>query len=187
MTQLLPGNSYIMRLKLVGQEKSLQKHQITLNVKRKLVFEKYGDCTYQDSCIFDKPYPCELYKAVDAEVYRVMDPYSKPLADEGYTEAGLTMAPPDYVEFMVDEDNRITFSPYYTGMLVPLRDNTGRAVGAYGYYPGDYKWGADFSEYNQYCKRVSDTQFEFYAVYCLPDFQFGYLDRGVFKVTIKMI
>lgn len=184
LSKVRPGSKYIMRLKLVGQENSLQKQQITITVKRKLTFEKFADCTYKDDCMFEYAYDCELFKATDSEVYRVMKPYTEGLAAEEYTAAGLSMNPPDYMEFMVEENDRITFDPFYTGMLVPVPG--GKTCGAYCYYPGEYKWGKDFSEYNKDCKRLSDKVFQIYAVYCLPDFQYGFLDQGAFKITITI-
>ncbi len=179
-----PGRKYVMRLELEGQEKSLQYQRITLTVRRKLTFVKYADCLFSDTCLFEESYECELFKAEEAEVYRLMDPYTEGLEKEGYTENGLTRNPPDYIEFMVDGTGLITYDPFYTGMLVPTP--SGALAGAYGYWPGDYIWGKDFSSYNSLNRRVSDKQFVLWPVYCLPDFNHGFLNDGVYQMTITL-
>ena len=73
-----------------------------------------------------------------------------------------------------------TYSPFKTGMLV-----NGLYM-AYAYYPGEYQWGKDFSDFNKENKKISDTEFQLYPVYCLPDYQYGFLNEGAYKLTITM-
>lgn len=184
LDKILPGRKYIMRLDVVGGEGSLQQTRLTLTVSRRLQYVKYADCTFRDECLFDGTYDCELWKATEAQVYRVMDPYSRGLQEEGYVEEGLSRNPPEYLEFRVDEAGNIAYEPFYTGMLVPT--TTGARVGAYGFYPGEYIWGKDFSSYNAMNRRTSDKEFVLYPVYCLPDFAHGFLNEGVYKLTVTV-
>ncbi|MBP5398247.1 MAG: hypothetical protein J6Y32_06465 [Bacteroidales bacterium] len=184
VAQIRPGRKYVMRLELEGSEKGLQYRTITITVRRKLTFVKYADCSFKDECLFEAAYDCVLFKAEEAQVYRVMDPYTEGLEKEGYVAAGYSRNPPDYLEFMVDDSGLITYEPFYTGMLVPTP--AGTLVGAYGYWPGDYKWGKDFSSYIPLNRRSSETQFILWPVYCLPDYSHGFLNEGAYQITITL-
>ncbi|MFR0773746.1 MAG: hypothetical protein ACLSH3_08095 [Alistipes finegoldii] len=70
--------------------------------------------------------------------------------------------PSAYVQFAVDAKGQITYEPFCTGMMVNAKYT------AYAYYPGEYIWGKDFSDYNKENKKLSDKVLQLYPVYCLP-------------------
>ena len=180
LSQLKISRNYRMKLSIREGVSPSGRDEVVVNVTRKIVFNKYGDCTYYDECIFENAYKTEIYKAEGEEIYRVLDPYSEGLVAEEYAAEGWMGQTPDYVEFSV-ENGYIVFKEFATGMLF----NKGHM--AYAYYPGDYQWGRDFSKYNEKCLKLSDKHFQLYAVYCLPTFQYGYLNDGIYKIDIEVL
>lgn len=179
IAKLKVSEKYRFKLDIVEGSSPALRNSVVVTVSKKLIFEKYGDCSWFDECIFEKAYDTEIYKAVGEDIYRVLDPYSEGLVAEEYAALGWMGQTPDYVEFTVTGD-KITFSEFPTGMLVNAK------YMAYAYYPGDYIWGRDFSKYNDKCKKLSDKHFQLYAVYCLPEFQYGYLNDGIYKIDIEV-
>ena len=114
-----------------------------MSVSRQLTFDYLGKCDYRDACVFDGTYKADIYRAQEAEIYRVMDPYTEGLIKEEYAENGWMGTPAPYVQFAVDANGQITYEPFCTGMMVNAKYT------AYAYYPGEYIWGKDFSEYNK--------------------------------------
>lgn len=171
---------YRMRLDIIDGVSPSGRSTITVTVTKKLVFKKYGDCDYFDECIFEKAYGTEIYKADGEEIYRVMDPYREGLVAEEYAANGWMGSTPDYVEFHC-EGNHIIFNEFPTGMLF-----NGKYM-AYAYFPSDYKWGRDFSKYDAHNLKLDDKHFQLYAVYCLPSFQYGYMNDGIYKIDIKVL
>ena len=57
---------------------------------------------------------------------------------------------------------------------------------AWAYYPGEYQWGKDFSSFNSRNRQLSEKVFQLYPVYCLPDFQYGFLNEGAYPLTIVL-
>lgn len=110
-----------------------------------------------------------------------MEPYTTGLIAEEYADAGWLGSPDPYIQFSVDEDESISFEPFNTGMLVNGK------YAAYCYYPSEYLWGKDFSDYDKENIRISEKEFQLCAVYCLPSFQYGFLNEGVYKINIKII
>lgn len=177
--KLRTTDKYRMRLVIDDGVSPSGRSSVILTVTKKLVFEKYGDCTYFDECIFEKAYETEIYKAQGEEIYRVMDPYREGLVAEEYAAEGWMGTPPDYVQFTCEGD-RIQFKEFPTGMLF------NKVHMAYAYYPSDYIWGRDFSKYDAKCKKLNDKHFQLYAVYCLPSFQYGYMNDGVYMIDINV-
>ena len=175
--KLKTSNKYRMKLDIMGDVSPSQRSSVIVTVTKKLVFDKYGDCTYYDECIFEKAYETEIYKAQGEEIYRVMDPYRQGLIDEEYAAEGWMGAPPDYVEFTCEGDH-IIFNEFPTGMLF------NKTHMAYAYYPSSYLWGRDFSKYDAKNKKLNDKHFQLYAVYCLPTFQYGYMNDGIYMIDI---
>lgn len=186
LEDMTPTGKYSMRLTIKNNASASGQNQVIITAGRKLTFESLGKCDWHDSCLFTDTYETEMFKAREGNIYRVTDPYSEGLVAEDYAAEGLMQNPPEYVEFYCDDEGNITYEPFKTGMLVPV-GNEGLFM-AYGYYPSDYlpAWGADFSEYDKENRRISETVFQLYPVYCLPDFRHGYLDPGVFKLTITL-
>lgn len=182
---LNPNRKYRMRLTLKDSLSPSGRGSVIVTVSRKLSFEKYGDATYMDYCMFDNAYDVELYKAKEADIFRVIDPYSKGLVAEEYAAEGLMQTPPEYVQFSCDPDGHIYFEPFTTGMLVPTGAEAGKCM-TWVYYPGEYKWGKDFSLFDADNKRLSDKEFQLYGVYCLPDLSYGFLNEGCYKIEIKV-
>ena len=174
------GVKYRLRLTLLSGVSPSDISKLVVTVSRKLTYEKIGDCLYYDSCIFDNAYTAEIYKAKEADIYRVKDPYTKGLIAEDYASEGWLGKPDAYVQFTVDKDGMIRYEPLNTGMLVNGLHS------AYAYYPSEYKWGKDFSEYDTENKKISDTEFQLYPVYCLPSFQYGFLNEGAYKLTVTL-
>lgn len=175
--KLRTSNKYRMRMEIADGVSPSGRSSVVITVTKKLLFEKYGDCTYFDECIFEKEYETEIYKAQGEEIYRVMDPYRQGLVAEEYAAEGWMGTPPDYVEFSCVGDH-ISFKEFPTGMLF------NRKHMAYAYYPSDYLWGRDFSSYDARNMKISDKHFQLYAVYCLPTFQYGYMNDGIYKIDI---
>lgn len=177
--KLRTSGKYRMKLDILNGVSPSERSTVIVTVTKKLVFEKYGDCTYFDECIFEKAYETEIYKAQGEEIYRVMDPYHEGLVAEEYAAEGWMGSTPDYVEFTV-EGKYIHFKEFPTGMLF------NGVYMAYGYFPSDYLWGRDFSKYDSKCLKLNDKHFQLYAVYCLPGFQYGYLNDGVYLIDINV-
>lgn len=171
------SDKYRLKLSIDDGVSPSGRSSVVVTVTKKLVFEKYGDCTYYDECIFEKPYETEIYKAQGEEIYRVMDPYREGLIAEEYAAEGWMGTPPDYVQFTCEGD-RILFKEFPTGMLF------NKVHMAYAYYPSDYLWGRDFSKYDSKCRKLGDKHFQLYAVYCLPSFQYGYMNDGIYMIDI---
>lgn len=181
LNRLGVSDKYRLRLTLKNDISPSGRSQIVITVSRKLTFVLIGKCEYLDVCVFEKAYTSEIYKAEEASIYRVADPYSEGLMAEDYAANGWMGSPSEYIEFSVGDDGIITYEPFNTGMLVQgLYD-------AYCYYPSTYVWGKDFSEYDKENKRLSDTVFQLYPVYCLPDFQYGFINDGAYPITITLL
>ncbi len=178
--KLKTSEKYRMKLEILDGVSPSGRSSITVTVTKKLVFEKYGDCTYFDECIFEKAYETEIYKAEGEEIYRVMDPYREGLIAEEYAANGWMGSTPDYVEFQCS-GNRIVFKEFATGMLFNAK------YMAYAYFPSDYLWGRDFSKYDAQNLKLDDKHFQLYAVYCLPEFQYGYMNDGIYKIDINVL
>ncbi len=178
--KLKTSEKYRMRLDILDGVSPSGRSSVTITVTKKLVFKKYGDCTYFDECIFEKAYETEIYKAEGEEIYRVMDPYREGLIAEEYAANGWMGSTPDYVEFQCSGE-QIVFSEFPTGMLF-----NGKYM-AYAYFPSDYEWGRDFSKYDAQNLKLDDKHFQLYAVYCLPEFQYGYMNDGIYKIDIDIL
>lgn len=179
--KLRTSEKYRMRLEILDGVSPSGRSTVTITVTKKLVFKKYGDCTYFDECIFENAYKTEIYKADGEEIYRVTDPYREGLIAEEYAANGWMGGTPDYVEFTCDDNNHITFKEFDTGMLFNGK------YPAYAYYPSDYQWGRDFSKYDAKNLKLDDRHFQLYAVYCLPTFQYGYMNDGAYKIDIYVL
>lgn len=180
LSKLKVSRKYRFKLEITDGVSPSNRSTVVVTVSKKLIFEKYGDCTYFDECIFEKAYNTEIYKAAGENIYRVKDPYTEGLIAEEYAAMGWMGQTPDYVEFSVEGDH-ILFTEFPTGMLV------NQVYMAYAFYPSDYVWGRDFSKYDEQCKKLSDKHFQLYAVYCLPSFQHGYLNEGIYKIDINVL
>lgn len=175
------GKKYRLKLTLIGLLSPSNISSVVVTISRKLTFESLGECEYFDECIFEKAYRTTIYKAKEADIYRVMEPYTTGLIAEEYADAGWLGSPDPYIQFSVDKDESISFEPFNTGMLVNGK------YAAYCYYPSEYLWGKDFSDYDKENIRISEKEFQLCAVYCLPSFQYGFLNEGVYKINIKII
>lgn len=171
---------YRMRLSIKDNLSPSQKGSVVITANRKLNFKRLGKCTWTDRCVFDNSYQADIYKAEEADIYRVMDPYSEGLTVEEYAENGWAGTPSEYVQFSVRPDGSIYFEPFCTGMKVQGK------YPAYAYFPSEYKWGKDFSQFAADNRQISDKEFQLYPVYCLPDFQYGFLNDGAYRLTILL-
>ena len=179
-----PVGKYRIRLTIKSALTPSGRDEVIITAGRKLTFELMGKCLWHDTCLFEDAYETEIYKAREGYIYRVMDPYTEGLIAEEYADAGLMQSPPEYVQFVCDKDGFIKFDPFKTGMIVPTP--AGTYCMAYAYYPGDYQWGKDFSHLNTDNRKISDTEFQLFPVYCLPDYQYGFLNEGAYKLTITL-
>lgn len=164
-----------------------KKGRTTVSVSRKLTFDLLGKCKYFDICLFSETYEADIYLAREAEIYRVMDPYSEGLLKEDYVTEGWGGTPDPYVQFACDDNgNVIRYEPFCVGMMV-----NGKYT-AYAYWPSDYKWGRDFSDFDKENKKIWNEEeqrydkIQLYPVYCLPSFQYGFLNEGAYPVTITL-
>lgn len=180
ITALAPMMKYRIRLKIKSELSPSDKGEVVITASRKLTFEPIGKCMWHDLCLFEHAYEADIYKAAEGEIYRVMDPYTPGLLAEDYAKEGWMQNPPEYVQFICDKDGYITYEPFKTGMMV-----NGLYM-AYAYYPGEYQWGKDFSDFNKENRKISDKEFQLYPVYCLPDYQYGFLNDGAYKLTVTL-
>lgn len=171
---------YRMRLTIEGEASPSNRVQTVVSVKRKLTFEYLGKGTFFDNCIFEKPYEADVYRAQEAEIYRVMDPYTPGLIAEEYAANGWMSQPPAYIQFSCDAQGRISYESFRTGMLV------NGLYEAYAYYPSTYVWGRDFSSFDAENRKLSGKVLQLYPVYCLPSLQYGYLNEGAYPLTITL-
>ena len=172
------GKKYRMRLTILGELSPSQRGSVVITATRKLTFKHLGKCEWTDICLFDGTYTADIYKAEEAAIYRVSDPYSEGLVAEEYADAGWMGTPSEFVQFQVLDDGSIVYEPFCTGMKVQ-----GKYL-AWAYYPGEYQWGKDFSSFNSRNRQLSQNVFQLYPVYCLPDFQYGFLNEGAYPLTI---
>ncbi len=170
---------YKIRLTIKDGLSPSKRGQTTVSISRKLTFDYLGKCRYFDIFLFENTYEADIYRAREAEVYRVMDPYSEGFLTEDF-DAGWAGVPAMYVQFLCDENGMITYEPFCVGLMFQAK------YPVYAYWPGQYKWGKDFSEYNSQNRKISDKEFQLYPVYCAPDFQYGYLNDGAYPVTITL-
>ena len=171
---------YKIRLTIKDGLSPSKKGQTTVSVSRKLTFDLLGKCKYFDICLFYDTYEADIYRAREAEIYRIMDPYSEGLLKEDFITEGWGGTPDPYVQFSCDANGQITYEPFCTGMLLQAKHPV------YGYWPGEYKWGKDFSEFNKENKKISDKEFQLYPVYCAPSFQYGYINDGAYPIKITL-
>ena len=184
INELSLTEKYKMRLRINDGASPSRRDKTMITLSRRLTFDSLGVCTYADSCLFEKSYKAPIYKAREAEVYRIMDPYTKGLLDEGYAEAGLMTAPCKYVQITVNADKSINFEPINTGMLVPA--NYGGKVQehlTWGYHPTAYMEAKpdssnDFSRYAASNRKLSDKELLLYPVYCMPTLYYGFISFG---------
>lgn len=175
------GKKYRMRLSLGdGTLSPSEKGEVVITASRRLTFKSIGTCLWTDRCVFDGTYEAEVYKAEEAEIYRVMDPYTEGLRAEDYADSGWLGTPSEYVQFTVRDDGSIYYEPFCTGMNVQGK------YPAYAYYPSEYQWGKDFSSFDAMNKKISDKEFQLYPVYCLPSFQYGFLNDGAYQLTMVL-
>gem|GEM_PF-559003 len=175
---------YKMRLRIKEGASPSKRDKTIITLSRRLTFDPMGECTYIDSCLFENSYKAPIYKAREAEVYRIMDPYTKGLLEEEYAEAGLMTSPGKYVQITVNADNSINFEPINTGMLVPA--NYGGKVQEHliwGYHPTAYMEAkpdssTDFSRYASLNRKLSDKTLLLYPVYCMPTLYYGFVSFG---------
>lgn len=194
ISQLSLTESYKMRLSIKDGASHSKRDKTDITLSRRLTFEPIGECVYIDSCLFNEAYKAPIYRAVEAEVYRIMDPYTKGLLAEEYAAHGLMSAPAKYVQVTVNADNTLSYEPINTGMLVSANyaGSTQKHV-VYAYHPDDYMAEDDtydFSRYTRMNKKVSNKKLVLYPVYCMPTLYFGYLSfgpyTGAFPLTIYL-
>ena len=178
VNKLGSGKEYRMGLTVLGELSSSQRGSVVITATRKLTFKHLGKCEWTDICLFTGTYTADIYKAEEAAIYRVSDPYSEGLVAEEYADAGWMGTPSEFVQFQVLDDGSIVYEPFCTGMRVQ-----GKYL-AWAYYPGEYQWGKDFSSFNSRNRQLSQNVFQLYPVYCLPDFQYGFLNEGAYPPTI---
>ncbi len=176
---------YKMRLTIEENVSPSNKGVTTLSVNRQLTFDLLGKCQYFDVFIFENAYETEIYRAREAEIYRVMDPYSEGLLKEEYVSYGLAGSPSAYVQFMMDEKGMITYEPFNTGMLFQM---SSVKYEVFCYYPTDYliEWGADFSKFCSENRRLDEKTLQLYPVYVVPEFRHGFLNEGTAPITITL-
>ena len=181
-------NDYRIRLSLLGGVSPSNKSQTVVSLKRRLTFEYLGECTYIDSCLFAEAYKADVYRAKEAEVYRIMDPYSEGLLAEEYAAEGMAGKPASFVQITVLEDNSLKFDPICTGMLIPDPTGADKMHMTYAYHAKEYGGNSDFSMYEDSNRKVGDKRLELIPIYCLPTFHFGHLNGGgydgAFPLTI---
>lgn len=172
-------DKYKMRLTLNDGVSPSQKGTTVITASRKLTFKKFGDFSFRDYMIFENAYDVVLMKADEGEIYRIMKPYDEGFVAEEYYEMGWVGDTPDYVQFRCDAKGHITFQEFQVGMKLETVFMT------WAYYPSDYKWGADFSDKDVLNQKISDDAFDLCAVYCLPEFQYGYLNEGASMIELR--
>ncbi len=174
------GTKYRMRLNIKGNLSPSGRGSVIITASRKLTFDYLGKCTWLDICLFENSYQADIYRAREAEIYRVADPYSEGLVAEEFALNGWMGTPDEYVQFSVRSDGSVHYEPFCTGMNVQGK------YPAYGYYPSEYQWGKDFSMYDKQNRKISDKEIQLYPVYCLPTMSYGFLNDGAYPITITL-
>ncbi len=180
LDQMGIGTKYRMRLSINGSLSPSGRGSVIVTASRKLTFDYLGKCSWLDICLFEKSYQADIYRAREAEIYRVADPYSEGLVAEEYAQNGWMGTPDEFVQFSVKSDGSVYYEPFCTGMNVQGK------YPAYGYYPTEYIWGKDFSMYAERNRKISDREIQLYPVYCLPAMSYGFLNDGAYPVTVTL-
>ncbi len=174
------GTKYRMRLNIGGNLSPSGRGSVIITASRKLTFDYLGKCSWQDICLFDNTYQADIYRAREAEIYRVADPYSEGLVAEEFAQNGWMGTPDEFVQFSVRSDGSVYYEPFCIGMNVQGK------YPAYAYYPSEYLWGKDFSMYDAQNRKISDKEIQLYPVYCLPSMSYGFLNDGAYPITITL-
>ncbi|MBW6537336.1 MAG: DUF1735 domain-containing protein [Mariniphaga sp.] len=104
INDLAAGEVYEITLKLTNEEQISvsESDEITVKAQRKLTFTKLGNATFESE-FFEEAWEVEVYKAAEADVYRIMDAYYN-----GF-----------HITFSVASDNTISFSAQPMGYVHP--------------------------------------------------------------------
>lgn len=141
---LVPGTTYTATVELTEPEGSIthpdaQNLKYTFTISKTLTWTSIGTGSFLDAWVMDNaeaPYEVEIMKVEGVERYRVMNPYKEyyesPLASAGLGEWLVEGATgPEYVEFWENEDGKLSFNSYSTGLF--YEGNPSQVIGAYSW------------------------------------------------------
>ena len=140
------------------------KSVVDITANRKLTYAKLGRCIYDDDFIFDNIYEADIYKAEEADVYRVMDPYSEGLVAEDYVSESYACTPSAYVQIESHEDGTVYYEPFCNGMYHD------RKYEVWAYHPIDYG-EANYLDYiPKNCWSEDRSKIMLYPMMLVPDY-----------------
>lgn len=140
---------------------NISEQNITVN--RKLTFELLGKCETFITFLFYEKYKSEIYKAKEADIYRLMDPFSEGLLKEDFVSEGWAAKPDPYIQIQSNPDSSVYYVPFFTGMMFEGK----RKV--YGCYPDEYK-EFDYTEFNKQNKWIDNKTIQLYTVFYVPQY-----------------
>ena len=114
-------DKYQMKLKIAENVSYGGTQETNVTISRRLTFNPIGKGTFYDEFLFYKTYDVEIQKAEEANVYRVMDPFSEGLVAEDYVKNGWYTAPSRYVQIEIKSDNSVRFDEFVNGMYFQAR------------------------------------------------------------------
>lgn len=138
---LTPGDSYSTTVSVTEPEGILthpdsRNTKFTLSVTKILSWSSLGTGYFYDGWVMGDvdAYPVEIMKVDGLERYRVMNPYKAYYASElGQAEWAdwIASSGPQYVEFWENEDGKLSFQSFNTGLL--YEGVAGQVIGAYSW------------------------------------------------------
>ncbi|MCI2083149.1 MAG: hypothetical protein LKK19_03190 [Bacteroidales bacterium] len=164
-----------MKLTILGDVGPAGDSVVTITVNRKLTFDYLGEGLYHDEFLFYDSYPVDIYSAREAEIIRIMDPYTEGLVKEEYVANGCSYTPDSYVDIFTNSDSTVYFAPIAIGFLY---EGTRKV---YAYYPGDYT-ELDYTSYSKDSRWTDSKTINLSPIYAVPDY--GHFD--VFPITIDL-
>lgn len=149
---------------------------VAVTVNRKLTYEYLGVGTCYDEFLFYQTYNVNIYKAREAEVYRVMDPFSEGLVAEDYVKNGWSCTPSAYVQIDGQADGTLHFEEFRNGMYFQ------KMYYVYGIHPDDRTEGLDYDASKFTSKWTGAKEMTLYPFYYIKNY--GYFECKIMVVTL---
>jgi|SRR5574344_347656 hypothetical protein len=149
---------------------------VNVTVNRKLTFELLGTGTFYEEFLFYNTYNVQIYKAKEAAVYRVMDPFSEGLIAEDYTKNGWATTPSKYIQIENQAGNKLRFDEFANGMYFQKK------YAVYGVNPSER---TEFTEKD--CSAYANTWVNSYTMKLYPFYYikgYGYFDCYPMVITL---
>lgn len=149
---------------------------VAVTVNRKLTYELLGKGTCFDEFLFYETYTVDIYKAAEAKVYRVMDPFSEGLAAEDYVAGGWYCTPSAYVQIDERADGTLHFDEFRNGMFFQKR------YYVYGIHPDDRTENTDVDLTKFVSRWTGEKQMTLYPFYYIKNY--GHFECKQMVITL---